>query len=137
MSHDCKDWPGTCNREDCENGPDQRAWDGRLAEYLTIEQDAKDAEKRRVEALTRLISECKHVDYLEGRWEKGFDVGYAKPDFRVCTSCGYAEEGWGCGYSLLGPNDYKCNKVERQEAWKYVRKFYSNSEHYELHRRRR
>lgn len=46
--------------------------------------------------------------------------GHSLPPFRVCRNCGYAEEGWYCGYSLLAPNTYGLDTIDRDKAWKLI-----------------
>lgn len=49
------------------------------------------------EFIHMLQNKCKHTDVVET------SLG-THPPFRVCRECGYAEQGWGCGYwKLNGP----------------------------------
>ena len=41
------------------------------------------------------------------------------PPFRVCMECGYAEQGWGCGYWKLDHVPYD-EVAEQRNAIKYV-----------------
>lgn len=74
----------------------------------------------------KLMTKCPHpIESLrEGEYEKAGNWGSATPPMRVCTDCGYAEEGWGCGYWKLD-TDYNVAvpKLSRDEAFKHVRKF--------------
>lgn len=45
------------------------------------------------------ILACKHTRVYEGSYMSGLFV--TLPPYRVCDSCGYKEEGWHCGYTLL------------------------------------
>lgn len=80
--------------------------------------------------LDTLIAACPHKrEYIiEAR---------RTPPYRVCMYCGYAEEGWGCGYSLLLPLVYSgVPRWGEWDAWNFVRKFYHNEAHFALHRKR-
>lgn len=76
---------------------------------------------KRIEALQNkmeaLKKACRHprAAILEGRYASG---SFAFPPFRVCTECGYAEEGWGCGYWKLGKSNVP--EVSRDEAMRHV-----------------
>ena len=72
-----------------------------------------------------LQKQCKHPRELivEGEFIPSGAYCHASPPFRVCTACGYAEEGWHCGYWKLDGN---CNCVDREEAMKYVVTFIGN-----------
>jgi hypothetical protein len=43
------------------------------------------------------------------------------PQFHVCRTCGYAEEGWGAGYWKLTAKPTET--MSHDNAWKFVRKF--------------
>lgn len=60
---------------------------------------------------------CKHraTSIREAEYEPG---DYIAP-FRVCIDCGYAEDGWGCGYWKLGKIS-SCIQLKRDEALEYV-----------------
>jgi hypothetical protein len=74
---------------------------------------------------------CPHEKVVEGDY---FPCSYSStlPPFRVCTVCGYAEEGWGCGYSFL--DNYKeLEKTDRPNALAYLKgRIIPNSEHSEV-----
>lgn len=77
---------------------------------------------------------CKHSQVIEGEYSPGKFFG-SLPPFRVCTRCGYAEDGWGCGYTMLN-NDQNVEEVSRDEADKYVRgMILPNLVHFEAKRR--
>ncbi len=65
--------------------------------------------------------ECSHPSdgCVEGEYEPGTGWGYARPPFAVCTACGYAEVGWGCGYWRLGGRGKRL--IPRVEARRLVR----------------
>lgn len=78
----------------------------------------------------RLQDECEHpikevreVDY------KSSNYGSSLRPFRVCLRCGYAEEGWGCGYWRLHRSEYGpvgggiIRNMDRDQAWKHVRTY--------------
>lgn len=46
--------------------------------------------------------ECSHPQVLEGDYRPSSSSNFADPPFRVCCTCGFAEEGWSCGYTALG-----------------------------------
>jgi len=63
-------------------------------------------------------SACKHPadQILEGPYQDGY---FTQPPFRVCKLCGYAEEGWHCGYWKLRDST-EVGSVSREYAMKYV-----------------
>ena len=65
---------------------------------------------------------CKHraTSIREAKWvPSSYNDGMGLRPFRVCIDCGYAEEGWGCGYWKLGKVS-SCMELERDEALEYV-----------------
>ena len=74
-----------------------------------------------------LMTKCPHP--FEAVREGSYSASYSTtPPMRVCTDCGYAEEGWGCGYWKLDVDWTLHNaipKLEREEAFKFVRKFWT------------
>lgn len=67
---------------------------------------------------------CPHPlhEIVEGSYApSGIIVGPYAP-FRVCRRCGYAEEGWGCGYLKLAPDTHDIPSLPRDTAQKYVLK---------------
>jgi len=77
--------------------------------------------------------ECDHPEIFEGEYISSGD-GHSTPEFRVCVPCGYAEEGWHCGYSFLTDEDGRnVTEVSREEALKKIRhRIIPNSEHPEV-----
>lgn len=71
------------------------------------ELDIQELRKQRDETIIRLQEECPHpVNALrEAEYSPETHFVYASPPFRVCTECGYAEDGWGCGYWKLASNE--------------------------------
>ena len=62
---------------------------------------------------------CPHEKVVEGDYVPR-DYSDSSPCFRVCTVCGYAEEGWGAGYWKL---QHSSANVTADTARRYVRKF--------------
>lgn len=71
------------------------------------------------------MATCPHNTIIEGSFRDCIH-GSADPPFRVCVTCGYAEEGWGAGYWRLtaGPQQ----DLVREIAWKHVRKYVRQKE---------
>lgn len=87
-----------------------------------------DAGVRFKQLVRQLQEECPHPkeDIIEGDMHRGSTYGgcgvhvsTSQPPFRVCRRCGYAEEGWGCGYWKI-TKDYSVPTLPREEAWKIV-----------------
>lgn len=82
---------------------------------------------------TKLMTKCPHL--IEAlREAKAVSSSWsATPPMRVCTDCGYAEEGWHCGYWKLD-TDYgvEIPKLSRDAAFKFVRKFWTQNAMAEL-----
>ena len=80
---------------------------------------------------------CDHPKIVEGESVSGDAVSSSEPPFRVCTKCGYTEEGWGCGYSFL-TKGYEEDRitipaVDRKTAYEFVRgRVISNDEHIQV-----
>lgn len=76
-------------------------------------------EKEREEIVARGQKYCPHPtsEILEGEYKRGHY--FTSPPFRVCKLCGYAEDGWHCGYWKLQDND-PVPSVSREMAMKYV-----------------
>ncbi len=51
--------------------------------------------------LIALQLKCEHKRIVEAPYSSDSVCISASPDFRVCLDCGFAEEGWGCGYQIL------------------------------------
>lgn len=79
---------------------------------------------------SKLMDKCTHpFDAIrEGRYVPSGSWNHATPEMRVCIDCGYAEEGWGCGFWKLSV-DWELRdsipQLSRDEAFKYVRKFWT------------
>jgi len=104
------------------------------SEKQQIEQLRKEIDKitaplwREIHKLEAKIKTCEHPisHILQGKWREDDGssayVDFTEPEFRVCTICGYAEEGWGCGFQKLGRHLYsEIKEVERDVAQKYVK----------------
>jgi hypothetical protein len=86
-----------------------------LVKRRNAAQAAFAAAKLEVEGLVRQAQlTCKHEPehVLEAPYQAESLVFYAQPDFRVCTTCGFAEEGWNCGYQVLRDARDKCTRDE-------------------------
>lgn len=83
---------------------------------------------KRIAELESKIKKCKHPEseivegeYIStGPYSHDWDGECATPPFRVCKICGFAEQGWGCGYKVLAPNNYHIPTIKRSKAMKYV-----------------
>lgn len=102
-----------------------------LKKQIALLKDERSAMSIKIEALeTRLMDKCPHhYDSLrEGTFVSSGGFGSATPPLRVCIDCGYAEEGWGCGYWKLSTS-WELNdaipKLTRDEAFKFVRRFWT------------
>ena len=57
---------------------------------------------------------CKHPkDKIVGYKYKDYSYLGALSPYRVCSECGLAEEGWGCGYKILQPDCYDIETESR------------------------
>jgi hypothetical protein len=92
----------------------------KLNDIKKLDKRIEDLEKKREAALGKLQSECKHPigEVIEAHYRQAGYFG-PMPPFRVCKSCGYAEDGWGCGYWKLRNNE-NCLEVSRDYAQKYI-----------------
>jgi hypothetical protein len=69
-----------------------------LSEIIKIDNDIIALVSRRNVLLCRFRLSCKHLRVVE------FD---GAPPRRICVECGAEEEGWCCGYQVLGSNSRK------------------------------
>lgn len=87
----------------------------------------KKMEVKKKELVTKLQAKCKHPmkSVIEAEYMPSESEFFnALPPFRVCTLCGYAEEGWGCGYDKLTcppTESYDVPIVSRDRAHQSVR----------------
>jgi hypothetical protein len=101
-----------------------------------VEAEAK-IRTRRKSALLSLIEACAHSTVLEGDYKPSNFLS-SMPPFRVCTLCGLAEEGWGCGYSLLQDrSDRSVEATHRDTARKKVVVFLDNNTSFNVSRGRK
>ncbi len=80
---------------------------------LDAQRDALKAKKEKI--IQTYQDKCPHplLQIVENRW--------GSPEFRVCRRCGYAEDGYGCGYWKLAPNEYgSIPGLDDSEARKFV-----------------
>lgn len=106
-------------------GPRKRSGNLSIREVIEgLDKELKKLKDRRDARLASLQSKCKHKSIYEGEYKEQvyFD---SLPTFRVCSDCGYAEEGWGCGYYLLNG---EAIQVKRDFAQKHVLKWNSQTE---------
>lgn len=103
-----------------------------MQNVTTIKKLIKQAEafeKASESLFKKALKKCRHprAYVLEGEYEPAGTFGSADAPFRVCTLCGYAEEGWGCGYWKLNFNgaDFTNIQLKRSSALKLVRDFWS------------
>lgn len=85
--------------------------------------------RQEIEELTKkLFDSCSHPHEatVEGDYTEWF-----RP-FRVCRICGYAEQGWNVGYWKLNAPYGTVPTLSREEAWKFVRKHFSQDELWEM-----
>lgn len=87
-------------------------------QIAAIDAEIQDLREVREAIILKAQNECPHPkeEILEGE---------GSPPFHVCKLCGYAEEGWYCGYWKL-----ECRNAPRlshREAFKYVLRFINNS----------
>ena len=102
-----------------------------LSEVIDAENRARDSKDKYLSALIGLQSSCEHQKIIEGEYERG--VFGTTPPFRVCGNCGYAEEGWGCGYTMLNARDV--DEMQRVEARSNVRGIiFPNEVHFDIRR---
>ena len=83
-----------------------------------LDAKIKKLEKQREETYAKSQKSCSHPasEVIEGEYKSGHY--FTSPPFRVCKLCGYAEEGWHCGYWKL--SDGYIPSVSREYAMKYV-----------------
>ena len=63
-----------------------------------IQEDRAKLETKRIE----LQLACPHSDLMEVDYRSDPFGGHNhSPPWRVCKDCGFAEEGWNCGYQVL------------------------------------
>lgn len=74
-------------------------------------------------------SSCEHPhnEVVEGKCRPGNHLRLTLPPFRVCRRCGYAEEGWGCGYWLMTYPE-AVPEMDRESAKKLVRRIVTQSD---------
>lgn len=105
----------------------------------------QESRKKYEQDILEMQKECPHpVEYLLEAlsYDNGFGESYygysgIVSPFRVCTLCGWAEEGW--GYWRLGRNEYNVRQTQAKgsaghsEAQKFVLgKVYSQSDIYRM-----
>lgn len=82
------------------------------AKINALEEQRKVLSKNGQKKCSHPASEILEAEYVGGTY-------FSTPPFRVCKLCGYAEEGWHCGYWKLR-DDNPVPSVSREAAMKYV-----------------
>jgi hypothetical protein len=93
----------------------------KMRKWQTL-QDKQAVLEQKADALLEQIQEvCPHPveSLLEAPYQSYCES--VSPPFRVCRLCGYAEEGWGCGYQKLGPNNYDVPTLNRDRVFELVK----------------
>jgi hypothetical protein len=91
---------------------------------LEAEAEVKVAREKLRLARRKAQKSCEHPpeEIVEGAYAPDSYGHYHTPPYRVCKLCGYAEEGWHCGYWKLGNGVYSgIPSLSRKEAWKFVK----------------
>ena len=73
-----------------------------VRQFVDARKAASEAVKLSEDYLSILRLACPHENVIEFGYEPSSEFFEALPPFRCCTVCGFSEEGWGCGYRLLG-----------------------------------
>lgn len=75
-------------------------------------QQKQDIENIIQKVIDETISGCKHPkESIRELPSADTGYGYQFP-FLICTDCGLAEEGWGCGYKNLKHGEYSSQKID-------------------------
>lgn len=100
------------------------------ADVDAIDAKLSALQQERKEIIAEIQAQCQHpIDALiEGQYQSTYYS--TTPPFRVCKLCGYAEEGWYCGYWKLQGNDIP--QLPNEVAHKLVLKFYTQEKMNEL-----
>lgn len=105
-----------------------------LLKVRSIDRSISKLKSKREQLILDIQDKCNHpVDsILEMPYKPSTHFFHATPNARVCCQCGYAEEGWGCGFWKLNTAT-KVPEVDRSHAMQfYVLKMYSQKELSEL-----
>lgn len=92
-----------------------------MEQIAQAESDVDLAEAKLEFVIDHVQKQCQH-DGLILEADRPYD-----PPYRVCTRCGYAEEGWHCGYWKLDDRK-EIRKVSRDDAGKYIRRLMSQAD---------
>lgn len=98
--------PFWCSTHKVGFDPGKTGWDGveHCPEYTVTYEQALEEYNTAKEVLRQVtidrIMQCEHSEVFESAYTPS-SWGSATPPYRVCRDCGFAEEGWGCGYSIL------------------------------------
>ena len=99
-----------------------------IQEVIEIDTQITELATRRKQIIDEAHATCAHP--IEARREcahRPAEYIATSPPIRVCTICGYAEEGWGCGYWKL-KEPFSIPEIERDELMKYVLRLYTRQE---------
>lgn len=110
-----------------------------VADMLLKKEAFEKAEKEYEDSRILAQSTCEHPSILEGNYHSDTSgLCLHQPPFRVCYDCGYAEEGWHCGYSFLthgsyGEDELRIPQIDRDRAREFVRgRIIRNDDHTEV-----
>lgn len=105
------------------------------ADLALLDKEIALLKQDREKTLTMMQAACKHPvdEWLETPYYSGGPYGYSSGELRVCKLCGYAEEGWGCGFWKLKGYGLDIPVISRDAARKkYILKLYSQRDLNEL-----
>lgn len=100
------------------------------AQIEELDREIQALKDDREARLLELQAGCDHPvdDIFEVDYRDGGILFSATPPFRVCRKCGYAEEGWHCGYWKLDTRE-EVPTISREKARRdYVLKFYTQEQ---------
>ena len=90
------------------------------SEWINSARDTVRAAERRREHVVRMVQiVCPHKEVAECNYRPS-DYFDALPPIRICLHCGMTEDGWGCGYLVLGPHhaDAAMARIDRDELYR-------------------
>lgn len=79
--------------------------------FLALDAELGDLKVKHAAALASFQDACPHERVLETPMRDGW--GMTNAPMRVCVTCGWAENGWGCGYGMLGGQEWPRVSRER------------------------
>ena len=93
-----------------------------------LDREIAALKRDREETLLIMQEECDHPveEWLETPHKPQGYITYASGPIRVCKLCGYAEEGWGCGFWKLEDYDLDIPQIKRDTAHQnFILKLYT------------